>query len=259
MPTKKKVSKKKTNKASAKVNVVVNVNSGNRKKVVGGGKSANPMPSVAPPSVAPTVVPRTTTPSINITSPPPHNALSDGHREFIDHLKSSMSNPNFTFPMLRAPNSAFQSPEGVQGDLGIPNVPWASASATSPILLAEGAPEGGTLGSFQSPAPSTRAKSEGDPEAEVEHAEAEVEHHQVGGHGEPVQTFLNDLRRHARAVFDRTPPNMRTNPMFGHQDSPPLEHLPSPSSATRHPVERSSGSFVAPLRTRSGGVYPRFL
>jgi len=121
MATKKRVVRKKITKsaAKAKVNVVVNVNSGNRKKVV--GRSAPlVMPAVAPPpmiSAGPAVAPH---PSINVSSNVPHNALTDGHHEFIKHLTSSMANlfvrPEEPIP----PNESFKSPEGIQGNLNKP-------------------------------------------------------------------------------------------------------------------------------------------
>ena len=120
MPTTKKVRvrkavKRTNNAAKSKVNVIVNVNSGNRKKVIGRAKSTSAMmPSVAPP---PVIIPP------SITSPPAaHNSLTDGHVQYLHHLTSSMVN------LLRqpqaqttvAPQPAFTSPEPVQGNLAKP-------------------------------------------------------------------------------------------------------------------------------------------
>ena len=118
MATKKRVVRKKITKsaAKAKVNVVVNVNSGNRKKVVGRSTPVV-LPAVAPP---PMIMPSNPHPSINVSSHVPHNALTDGHHEFIKHLTSSMANlfvrPKEPIP----PNESFKSPEGVQGNLNKP-------------------------------------------------------------------------------------------------------------------------------------------
>ena len=102
--------KRTNNAAKSKVNVVVNVNSGNRKKIIGRAKSTSAMvPSVAPPSI--------------INAPPAaHNSLTDGHVQYLHHLTSSMVN------LLRqpqaqttvAPQPAFTSPEPVQGNLAKP-------------------------------------------------------------------------------------------------------------------------------------------
>ena len=227
MATKKRVVKKKV--AKTKVNVVVNVNSGNRKKVI--GRSAPVvMPSVAPP---PMIMPSNPHPSINIASPTPSNALTDGHHELIKHLTSSMANLIVRPPETIAPNEPFKSPEGVQGNLNKPTPRRREALLN---------------------AAQRRVKKERSSSSSSEEVEHHVEHHQVGYPGQNVGAYMNELTQHQRAVLQRTPPYMRNSLTF--QDTP-LGSLPSPS-VTNRPERRKSASFTAPLETRGNGVYPRF-